>query len=254
MSPALERRQAATTAELQQLREREAQAPTRDAERLAAWQLADQRDPRPEPEVRRPFARPLSAARPTTPRSLAPSTRCSPRRPPTSSVTAAAPSGTLTAGSTRHNDRLTGLLDQLAAARQEPVEARQAAVWAACHPDITANATPNYALLALGLRQPVERTLGVVTQLQAERVVKALRADADVVKTAATPEQRARMEGRGRDERAGAAVWADTDEGRRQLPRGTPGRPATPHRDVGSAAGMTIRCFLGRAKPCGRRQ
>ncbi len=133
-----------------------------------------------------------------------------------SSVTAAVLSRTLTAGTTRHNDRLTGLLDQLAAAGQELVEARQAAVWAACSPDITANATPNYALLALGLRQPVERTLGVVTQLHAERVVTPLRADADVLKTAATAKQRARMEGRGRDERAGAAVWADTDEGRQQ--------------------------------------
>ncbi len=48
-----------------------------------------------------------------------------------------------------------------------------------------ANATPNYAVLALGLRRPVEQTMGVVTQLQAERVLMALRADADTLKTAA---------------------------------------------------------------------
>ncbi len=81
---------------------------------------------------------------------------------------------------------------------------------AACSPDITANATPNYTLLVLGLRQPVEHTLGVVTQLHAERVVTALRADADVLKMAATPEQRARMEGRDRDKRAVAPPCGPT--------------------------------------------
>jgi hypothetical protein len=67
-------------------------------------------------------------------------------------------------------------------------------------------------VLAGGLRRPVEQTLGVSLQLQAGRVIDALKAHADWLVDAATPEQRALLEGRDPKRRSGDATWAGTPE------------------------------------------
>ena len=65
-------------------------------------------------------------------------------------------------------------------------------------------------VLATGLRKPVERTLGVTTQVQADAVLRALREDAAVLVEAMTVDQ-ARELGLANTEKDGA-VWAGTKE------------------------------------------
>jgi hypothetical protein len=114
---------------------------------------------------------------------------------------------------TEAHARLHRLLDQLAAARDELVEHRHDAVWAALYPDGAAGVeSPMHHILAGGLRRPIEQALGVTTQLQAGRVIDALKADADWLKDAATPEQRALLEGRNPKRPNSDATWAGTPE------------------------------------------
>jgi hypothetical protein len=86
-------------------------------------------------------------------------------------------------------------------------------LWSALYPDATAGVeAPQHHMLAGGLRRPLEQTLGITHQLQANRVIDALRADADWVKDAATPEQRALLEGRNPKRPNSDATWAGTPE------------------------------------------
>jgi hypothetical protein len=109
--------------------------------------------------------------------------------------------------------RLHALLDQVAQARDELLERRHDALWAALYPDANAGVeAPHHNVLTGGLRRPVEQTLGVTIQLQASRVIDALKADADWLLHAATPEQRTLLEGRDPNRRSGDATWAGTPE------------------------------------------
>ncbi len=209
----LEHRQRAITDELAGLRERERLAPALDAERLGAWQLEDRRGPRPEPE--------LPAIREAIQRGqedYAGLTRAVDRVLADKLAHVERHRRRLVDDADRDVEeahaRLIALLGELERARQDLADARQAALWAALFPDVTASASPNYAILALGLRRPVEQALGIPTQLQTERVLMALRADADALRTAATPAQRTQLEGAKPSTHRDVAVWADSDEAR----------------------------------------
>jgi hypothetical protein len=112
---------------------------------------------------------------------------------------------------TETHARYLELLTQAEQTRQELADCRQAAIFAALYPDSAAGQEPNTALLTGGLRRPVEQTLGVATQLAAERVFQALRLDGDWLKGAATVEQHAKLQGS--DPTPRLAQWANTPEG-----------------------------------------
>ncbi len=209
----LEHRQREITDELAGLRERERLAPALDAERLAAWELDDRRGPRPEPE--------LPAIREAIQRGQedhAGLSRAIDRVLADKLAHVERHRRRLVDDAERDVEeahaRLTALFGELERARQDLADARQAALWANLFPDVTASASPNYAVLALGLRRPVEQALGIPTQLQAERVLMVLRADADALRTAATPAQRTQLEGAKPRTPREVAMWADSDEAR----------------------------------------
>jgi hypothetical protein len=107
------------------------------------------------------------------------------------------------------------LIEELALTREGLAELRSDAVWAATLPDPVASQTAQPELLAGGLRKPVESTIGVSTQVSVARLWDALRADADLLKDAATPAQRALLQGRdGR--KPAATAWFGTEEGAAQ--------------------------------------
>lgn len=106
--------------------------------------------------------------------------------------------------------RMLELVNELEQARNTLVELRSAEVWAALFPDAAAAGSPQTGLIARGLAEPM-KALGLNPPLQipAERVIELLRRDADVLLTAATPEQRAAIDG-GTPDRANGAVWANS--------------------------------------------
>lgn len=97
--------------------------------------------------------------------------------------------------------------------RSTLIELRQATVWASLYPDGTAAGEAPTRLIARGLADPVTATLGLrpAPQMEAAKLLELLRRDADALRAAATPEQRAALEGG--DARAAGAVWAGTPEG-----------------------------------------
>ena len=135
-----------------------------------------------------------------TPPSAASSGRSS-RRSPTSRSTASGSCVRRTRRRTEAHRRYHDAIAELEDARTEFAENRQSALWARLFPDAIANNAPNMMVLATGLRKPVERTLGLTTQVQADAVLRALREDADVLVQAMTADQaraRPRQRGTGR--------------------------------------------------------
>jgi hypothetical protein len=75
------------------------------------------------------------------------------------------------------------------------------------------NHQPQTALVAYGLAKPIKDTLQLdpAPQFRADAVLELLRRDVDELRTAATPEQRARLEGR--DERTiPGLTWGNTEQ------------------------------------------
>jgi hypothetical protein len=110
----------------------------------------------------------------------------------------------------RTYERYLELVDQLTEARQELRDLRRAAVWARLYPgEQTAVEPPDS--FARGLRRPLQ-AMGLTADVQAERVLDGPRADAAWLRRAATPEQRAAIEGR--DTRTPPGThWDNTPEG-----------------------------------------
>jgi hypothetical protein len=88
-------------------------------------------------------------------------------------------------------DRYLALVNQVRAVRAELLDVRATETWAALYPSELAS-TPggNEAMLALGLLEPVRRTLDVKHQVSAEQALQALEADAGTIAERLTPEQR----------------------------------------------------------------
>jgi len=205
----LERRQAEVTAELRDLNERRAGAPNEDVQRLAEWELRGRKGRRPESVIPELDAA-LKARRDEEGGLL---------------LAIAAVLEEKVEFVTRHrrrlrqeadrevdaaHKRLVDVIAQIAPARQQVVEAREAAVWMAIYPDARQGQSPQSNFLGGGLLRIAE-VLGIRSQLQHSRVVDALVADADWVAAAASPEERALMEGRHPRAPKGAA-WSESDE------------------------------------------
>jgi hypothetical protein len=114
----------------------------------------------------------------------------------------------------RYVERAAGhvgaLIAELEEARDELAANREAELWALTYPNDTASMMPPLRQLAGGLKQVGER-LGVAESIGVERIFAALRSDADWLKDAATPQQRAEINGV--DQRkAQGAVWAGSPE------------------------------------------
>jgi hypothetical protein len=201
----LEQRQAAVNAELATLHERQRASPNTDAQRLAQWQLDGQKGPRPEPEL--PAIEEAISQRQSDVDGL------------TVAITQVLDEKASFVEKHRerlvqqadqeaedHHRRVLALIDELAEARSALAEARYKTLWAATFPDASAGQAPPNTLVG-ARRRPLERA-GITSQVTPERVWEVLRADADWLKDASTPAQRAVMEGRDPNRRPTDAVWS----------------------------------------------
>jgi hypothetical protein len=206
----LEMRQAAKAAELRELRDREIAAPATDADRLATWQLDGEKGPRPEPEL--PAIREQIRERQEEWEALTVATT---RMLADKAAFVEKHRGRLVKEADSYADeayvRYHELVDQLAEARADLFAKRRAAVWVRLYPD-EQSIREVADTFAGGLRKPLT-AMGLNAQIGPERVLDALRADADWLRSAATPEQKAKI-GEGRDPKTPPnTVWDRTDEG-----------------------------------------
>jgi hypothetical protein len=117
------------------------------------------------------------------------------------------------------HERLAAAIEEVAEARDQLVDSRDMAVWAGVYPNGNTGVSPQTNLLAGGIvraKRPQEcayGVLGLVSQLRIDRVLDALRIDAAWLRTAATPEQRALLEGRD-SRRSPATEWTDSEDHR----------------------------------------
>lgn len=201
----LEQRQAKKAEELRELRDRELAAPAAIEGRLASWQLEGEEGPRPEselPEIRRQIEQRQEEWEGLN--------RAVQRVHDEKAQFVASHRGRLTKEADSHvveaHSRYLELVDQLAEARQDLFAKRYAAVWARLYPaEQAAGTVPD--TFAGGRRKPLQ-AMGVGALVGPDRVLDALRADADWLREAATPEQRFAMEGR--DPRTPRATeWVD---------------------------------------------
>jgi hypothetical protein len=207
----LEQRQAQKAEELRELRDREMAAPAADSDRLATWQLEGEEGPRPEPEL--PAIRREIRQRQEEWEAL---TRATERVLAEKAEFVERHRGRLTKDADRYADeaqrRYLDLIYQLADARAELAAAQRATVIARLYPSGAAMAEP-VDTLAGGRRRALE-PMGLGAPVPPRRVFDALRADAEWLREAATPEQKALM-GDGRDPRKPPAThWDETDEAR----------------------------------------
>ena len=206
----LEQRQAAVADELRELRERELAAPARDHERLAEWELGDRKGLRPEPEL--PAIRERIELLQAEWEGL---TRAAARVLDEKGEYVEKHRGRLVKEADGHTERAhrryLELIDALAEARADLFATRRAAVWARLFP-AEQSARDVADTFAGGRRRPLE-AMGLAAAVAAERVLDGLRADADWLREAATPEQHAEMEGRDVRHDRGRAYWTDTEEG-----------------------------------------
>ena len=206
----LEMRQTAKADELRELRDREMAAPALDADRLATWQLDGEHGPRPEPEL--PTIREEIRERQEDWEAL---TRATERVLVDKAEFVEKHRGRLIKEADGHADdahaRYLDLIDQLADARVDLFQLRRATVWARIYPgEQAAREVPD--TLAGGQRRPLQ-AMGLSAPVPPGRVLEALKADADWLRQAATPEQKALI-GEGRDPRKPpATVWDRSDEG-----------------------------------------
>jgi hypothetical protein len=205
----LEMRQAAKADELRELRDREIAAPAADADRLATWQLDEEKGPRPEPEL--PAIREEIQRRKEEWEAL---TRATARVLADKTAFVEKHRGRLVKEADSYADearrRYLELIDQLADARADLAAKRSAAVWARLYPGELAGRGPADTF-AGGRRVPLQ-AMGLSANVEPGRVLDGLRADAEWLYQAATPEQRFAIEGR--DPRTPPdTVWDRSDEG-----------------------------------------
>ena len=206
----LEMRQAEIGREMQELVQDRLDAPTADSGRLAAWQLAGEKGPRPEPTL--PGIEDRIAARQADYEAL--------------SVAIGQVLRDKAEYVQKHRSRLIRdadadldaehqegleLIDRYAAWRERMRDKRRNAVWARLYPhEQLAREVPD--TFAGGLPKHL-RPMGLKAEVAPGRVIDAMRADADCLRTAATPEQKALI-GEGRDPRTPpATVWDRSEEG-----------------------------------------
>jgi len=205
----LEQRQAAVADELRELRDRELAAPATDAERLAAWHLEAEKGPRPEPEL--PAVKERIEQRQADWEAF---TRATQQVLDEKAGFVAKHRGRLVTEAddqtAEAHRRYLDLIDQAAEARQDLFLKRRAAVWARLYPS-QESAFDVADTFAGGRAKPL-KAMGVGALVAAERVLDALKADADWLREAATAEQRFAMEGRD-PRQPPSTVWDQTDEG-----------------------------------------
>lgn len=202
-------RQAEKATDLRDLRDREIAAPAADADRLATWQLDGEKGPRPEPEL--PAIREEIQRRQEEWEAL---TRATSRVLADKAAFVEKHRGRLVKEADSYADeahaRYLELVDKLAEARADLFGLRRAAVWARLYPaEQSAREVPD--TFAGGLTRPL-RAMGLDALIAPDRVLDGLRADADYLRQAATPEQRFAIEGR--DPRHPPdTVWDRSEEG-----------------------------------------
>lgn len=189
----LEVRQAAKAAEAAELHDREISAPAAHEERLATWQLDGEQGPRPEPEL--PKVREQIEQRREEREAL---DRAKARVLNEKARYVEKHRDRLVKEADSHADqahrRYLELIDELAEARAELYGLRRAAVWARLYPDEhSARETPD--TFAGGRKRPLQ-AIGLNASVAPDRILDGLRADADWLREAATPEQRLAIQGR----------------------------------------------------------
>jgi hypothetical protein len=205
----LQRRHTEAQERARDLSAQRAVAPSRDAQALSEWELGDRQGPKPEPTTEALDHQLAEAERDRDALAIA----CDRLLEQKSEFV------------TRHRDRLVRvaaqqadaahararkLIDELAQVRENLTSLRTAELWAALFPAAETSQQPQTAMIAYGLAAPVRDTLGLrpAPAFEAAKVLELLRRDVDELRTAATPEQRARLEGR--DERTPAGVtWGN---------------------------------------------
>jgi hypothetical protein len=205
----MEMTRAAVQDDIARLGEELRNAPSRDAERLAEWQLGGQKGPRPERRV------------PTLERQL------EERRAEHDGVVRAAErvADEKVAYVAKHRKRLTKeareaveakhseyvhLVDLIENVRAELHELRRLEVWAHLYPSEVLGRSARDTF-AGGRKRPLT-AMGLTAEIQPGPVFAALRVDADFAADAASPEQRLAMEGRsGRT--PPDTHWTNTPEG-----------------------------------------
>jgi hypothetical protein len=191
--------------------EQRANAPQADSAAIARWELADRKGAKPEPTAEALDRRIADAERDRdgleTAVDLALEEKAAYVQKHRDRLVKVAAQQTDEA-----HQRMRALIDELEQTRATLVELRAAAVWAAVFPDGSVAGEPPTGLIARGLAEPVTATLGLrpPPQMSAGKVLELLRRDADLLRSAATPEQRVLLEGR--DPKASGAVWAASDE------------------------------------------
>jgi hypothetical protein len=213
----LEKRSTACSAEVADLYDRRAAAPAQDADRLAAWQIDGQKSPRPAPQAEAIDAEIVQRQADLDGIAVAIGQVLAEKAAFVEKHRARLVREADKAVETAHT-RQRELIEELARTREGLCELRQSALWAGTFPDPAASQTPQHELLAGGLRKPVENTIGITSQVNVARLWDVLRADADLLKDAATPAQRAVMEGSD-GAKPGGTTWFDTPEGENQRKR-----------------------------------
>jgi hypothetical protein len=206
----LEQRQAGIGGELADLHGRAKAAPDLDAAALAEWELRDRKGPRPEPTLpgiqdeikqRQASWEALSVA---VAKTLDEKVRYF-----------EAYRGRLVKQADKQvkeaRARYLRLVDELAEAREDLRGYRRAAVLAQLYPTEQAAAEPPDSFA--GARKRALAPLGIGAPVAPDRVLEALRADAEWLASAATPEQRAAIEGYDPRQPPGT-VWSDAPEER----------------------------------------
>lgn len=114
--------------------------------------------------------------------------------------------------------RYLQLVDELSAARDDLAACRQSALWAALYPDASLQTEVPTAVVAAGLRRPVEAALpGWTGQVEAARLLELLRDDATVLADLRTNDQHAALLGvDSRQLEHGGAMWDGTPEQREE--------------------------------------
>lgn len=210
----LEARQADASERLRDLREQLANAPRRDADALATWEVGSRKGHRP-PATSDGIERQIADAEAEIAGldaavGVVLAEKAAFVETHRSRLVRDADKATAEA-----HDRVLQIVDELEQARATLVDMRQAATWAALYPGEAAARGPRENILVGGLAKPTKDALGIDIQIETARLMDLLRADADYWRRGATPEQRAAMgadAGRPADPQR-AAVWNATPEG-----------------------------------------
>jgi hypothetical protein len=109
--------------------------------------------------------------------------------------------------------RLSTAIEAVERERTALAEAREVAVWARLFPDESAGRMPRFNTFAGGLRRALQ-PLGLTAEVDADRVISALVADAAWLRDAVGPEQRTALGGEQQFDLRHKAGWADDEQTR----------------------------------------